>query len=176
MTAWYRPSVLASEALAHADALHRLAFHLTRSEADAEDLVQDTYARAFAANQAVGEGSNVRAWLFRILRNAHIDLRRRARANPVKDALDDDPLDAAEGREALRGDDELERLRGIVAEDIEAALASLSEDARTIVLLDLEGFSESELATVLGCAAGTVKSRLSRARAALRKRLGEYAR
>jgi RNA polymerase sigma-70 factor (ECF subfamily) len=167
-----------SEALSHADSLFRLAYHLTGTDADAEDLVQDTYARALGATSRFTEGTNVRAWLFRILRNAYIDSYRRERVNPVRGGLEDEvPPDASPpARELLRDDEELERLRSVVAEDIEAALALLSVDARTVVLLDLEGFTETELANVLGCAVGTVKSRLMRARAALRERLRDYAR
>jgi RNA polymerase sigma-70 factor (ECF subfamily) len=165
-------------ALDQIDALYRLARHLTEDDEEAEDLVQDTYARALRKSSQFTPGTNVRAWLFRILRNLYIDGYRRVRSSPVQSGVEaDDPSDAAEGtREALRGDDELERLRGIVAEEIESALRSLSVDARTVVLLDLEGFTEGELAEVLGCSPGTIKSRLSRARATLRERLRDYAR
>ena len=83
--------------------------------------------------------------------------------------------DAAEG-EWLRGDLELDRLRAVVGEEIEQALMSLSEDARTVVLLDLEDLSEQEIASVVGCPVGTVKSRLSRARTALLRQLSDYGR
>ena len=161
-------------ALDHVDALYRVARSLTGRDEEAEDLVQETYTRALAGWGSFIPGSNLKAWLFRILRNAHIDIYRRARANPVHLGLDEERAPEGGSREPLRGDAELERLRRVVTSDIEDALASLSDDARTILLLDLEGFTEAELATTLGCATGTVKSRLCRARAALRERLSDY--
>jgi RNA polymerase sigma-70 factor (ECF subfamily) len=168
-------SALRHEALAQADVLFRLAYHLCGDSADAEDLVQETFARAFGAAEHLAEGSNLRAWLFRILRNLHIDHYRKRRGAPIAAPFDDEAMSAV-APELLRDDHELERLRRVVAEDIERALALLSPDARTVVLLELEGFTESELATVLGCPVGTVKSRLMRARASLRQQLREYAR
>jgi len=167
------------DALRHTDGLFRLALRLTGSDADAEDLVQETFARALGAGSQFAAGTNLRAWLFRILRNAYIDSYRRKRSNPVHPYPNDDsdPSDAAAStREPLRGDHELERMRAMVGDDIETALATLSIDARTVILLDVEGLTESELAEVLGCSVGTIKSRLSRARAALRERLRDYSR
>jgi RNA polymerase sigma-70 factor (ECF subfamily) len=165
---------LAREALQHADAMFRVARHLTGRDGDAEDLVQETFARALGSPAQFEPGTNLRAWLFRILRNCHIDGHRRARRTPVEASGED--LDVAQPvPDPLRGDEELDRLRGIVAEDIEAALATLSEDGRTVVLLDLEGLTETEVAHAMGCNIGTIKSRLSRARAALRAKLSDYA-
>jgi RNA polymerase sigma-70 factor (ECF subfamily) len=178
---WYPEAVeketvsLPRTSLDHIDALYRVARNLTGRDDDAEDLVQETYARALAAWAQFTPGTNLRAWLFRILRNAHIDAYRRARANPVHVGLEDElAADTGSSREPLRGDAELERLRGVVTADIEAALAALGLDARTIILLDMEGLTETELADTLGCAVGTVKSRLARARALLRERLRDY--
>jgi RNA polymerase sigma-70 factor, ECF subfamily len=169
---------IAAHALAYADTLYNLARYLTSSGADAEDLVQETYARAFGAADQYTPGTNLKAWLFRILRNAYLSQYRRQRASPVVTPLE--PLDpeaaGAEPGEWLRDDLELDRLRKLVAGEIEQALLTLTEDARSVILLDLEGLSEREIADVMGCAVGTVKSRLARARAVLRRRLHDYAR
>jgi RNA polymerase sigma-70 factor (ECF subfamily) len=166
---------LGREALAYADTLHNLARYLTRNPSDAEDLVQETYARALRGAAQFTPGTNLKAWLFRILRNTFVSLYRRQRADPTVGGLDAVDLAGADESGWFRGDIELDRLRGVVAEEIEAALMSLTEDARTVVLLDLEGLTEGEVADVMGCAVGTVKSRLARARAALRERLRDYA-
>jgi RNA polymerase sigma-70 factor (ECF subfamily) len=165
------------QALSHADALYNLARYLTGKDADAEDLVQDTYARALGAASRFTPGTNLKAWLFRILRNAFVDTVRRTRRESRGDDVEVDELVVATTEDAaLRGDAELDRLRTVVGAEIEQALMALSTDARTVVLLDLEGLGEAEIAEVLGCAQGTVKSRLSRARAALRHELRDYAR
>jgi RNA polymerase sigma-70 factor (ECF subfamily) len=166
------PRAFAEEILAHAGALYNHARHLTGNDAEAEDLVQETSVRALASADEYRPG-HLKAWLFRILRNAFIDARRRRRPEQPLGELD--VVDGGDV-EPLRDDLELERLRGVVAEDIQAALASLSDEARAIILLDLEGFTEGEVADLMGCPPGTVKSRLSRARALLRRRLKEYAR
>lgn len=166
------PQSVAREALAHVDALYNHARRMVRNPADADELVQETYVRALAGAHTF-VGGNLKGWLFRILQNTHIDMRRRNRRQPAAGDYDisDDAVEATLARNSPRADE----LRGLVTEEIEAALASLSEDARTIILLDLEGFTESEVAEVIDCPVGTVKSRLSRARAILRERLSEHA-
>jgi RNA polymerase sigma-70 factor (ECF subfamily) len=167
----------ATEALVHLDALHRLARHLTGRGSDAEDLVQETFARALRGAARFTPGTDLRAWLFRILRNAFLDGWRREARGPIDpDAAPADGAGAPAGEAWLRGDAELEALRRVVGAELEAALAELPEAWRTVVLLDQEGLDDAEIAEVVACAPGTVKSRLSRARAALRARLAEYRR
>jgi RNA polymerase sigma-70 factor (ECF subfamily) len=163
------------DALAWADALHNLARYLTGNDADADDLVQEAYARAMGSAGSFRAGSNLKAWLFRILRNAWLDHERRRGNDPAKPGgglLEADPPD--ESAELLRDDLELTWLRRLVAADIEAALRQLGEEARTVILLDLEGLRDVEIAEVMACSVGTVKSRLSRARVTLRRELRAY--
>jgi RNA polymerase sigma-70 factor (ECF subfamily) len=170
-------AALGREALAYADTLYNLARYLTRSPTDAQDLVQETYVRALSASHQFTPGTNLKAWLFRILRNTFLSQYRHERHNPTVGGLDTvaPASPAPESVQWLRGDVELDRLRKVVGEEIERALTSLSEEARTVILLDLEGLTEVEVAQVVGCAVGTVKSRLARARAALREKLRDYA-
>jgi RNA polymerase sigma-70 factor (ECF subfamily) len=162
---------LATEAFGHLDSLYAFAWRLAHDAQSADDLVQETFTRCLASGHGLPAGSNLKAWLFRVLRNAFIDQRRREARNPIRYASDAAELDLA-----ADSGKELEQLRNLQAQDIEAALRDLPEEQTIVVLLDLEGFSELEIAEVMGCAPGTVKSRLSRARAALRQRLQEYAR
>jgi RNA polymerase sigma-70 factor (ECF subfamily) len=165
-----RTARLMREALAHADALHNFAYHLAGQAGEAQDLTQETYARALGAAEQFKDGTDLKAWLFRILRNTFIDLHRRGQRQRTEGGLDtvlDDPAAAAQGGEPRQ-------VQEIVGREIERAMASLGEDARLAILLDLEGFTESEMAECLGCAVGTVKSRLFRARAALRERLRDH--
>ncbi len=171
-----RGEALGHEALAYADGLYNLARYLTKNESDAEDLVQETYGRALKSAAQFTPGTNLKAWLFRILRNAFVSHYRRERHNPVTGGLDTVsprlpvPDDIGRRRDSV----EIDRLRKAAAEDIQRALMALSEDARNVILLDLEGLNETETAEVIGCAVGTVKSRLSRARAALRQSLRDW--
>ena len=161
------------QALTHADALYNFARWLARDPVEAEDLVQETYARALGAAQQFEPGSNLKAWLFRILRNAFIDRRRRSRREASPPYLEDLDADGEVAEPAL-GELQLDQIRALVAEDVATAVHALPESFRTVILLDLEGMTEAEVANVLGCATGTVKSRLSRARALLRDRLAAY--
>ncbi len=168
----------AKETLVHADALYNLARYLTRDPSDAEDLVQETYERALRAWDQREPDTNVKAWLFRILRNAFISRYRQELRRPafeLYDTTEQAPEAAGDGSGSTPGGAEPEQMRRLVSGEIEAALRTLSEDARTVILLDLEGFTESEVALVVGCAVGTVKSRLNRARVALRLKLADYA-
>jgi RNA polymerase sigma-70 factor, ECF subfamily len=159
---------LAERALEHVDELYGLAYHLCGNAGDAEDLVQDTFARALGGASRFEDGSNLRAWLFRILRNGFID---RARRRKIVLEIPDEAIDAAipESWDAAA----LEQLRYVTAGEVMRAIAALPVEARIVVYLDVEGFSEAEIAEIVRCPPGTVKSRLSRAKARLRAVLKE---
>jgi RNA polymerase sigma-70 factor (ECF subfamily) len=162
------PLPLAERALGHLDELYGLARHLCGNASDAEDLVQDTYARALAGAARFEDGTNLRAWLFRILRNCFID---QARRRKIVLEIPDDTIDVTPHEQWDQA--ALDQLRYLTASEVARAIAALPIEFRFVVLLDVEGFSEAETADILRCAAGTVKSRLSRAKARLRAALKE---
>ena len=170
-----------TEALSHIDALYRTALRLMRSEADAEDLVQETYIRALRFRDQFTMGTNMKAWLFRILTNTFINTYRRKAAQPEFTELDDvDEFSLYRRMSAARAasaspDPEAEFMNGIVDTEVKQALADLSEKFRAVVLLDVEGFSYKEIAEMLQIPIGTVMSRLHRGRKFLQKRLYDLA-
>ena len=170
-----------TEALSFLDALYRTALRMTRSEADAEDLVQETYIRAFRFKEQFTPGTNLKAWLFRILTNTFINSYRRRKAQPEMTDLDDvDEFSLYRRMNDLKAassspDPETEFLNGIVDTEVKDALSELPEKFRNVVLLDVEGFSYKEIAEMLDIPIGTVMSRLHRGRKFLQKRLIDVA-
>ena len=170
-----------TEALSFLDALYRTALRMTRSEADAEDLVQETYIRAFRFREQFTPGTNLKAWLFRILTNTFINSYRRRQSQPEFTELGDvDEFSLYRRMSDLRAasaspDPETEFLNGIVDSEVKDALNDLPEKFRSVVLLDVEGFSYKEIAEMLGIPIGTVMSRLHRGRKFLQKRLVDLA-
>jgi len=178
-----------STAMPHVDAVYRFALHLCGNEPDAEDLVQDCFAQAFRKFHQFRRGSNCRAWLFRIARNALIDRLRRARREPRATDLQGlparlepeapepsgDPLEGLAGWRALATQEE-EVFFDLFGDEVNRILAELPREFRlSVVLCDVEGFTYQEIAAVLDCPVGTVRSRISRARQHLKERLHEYA-
>ena len=168
------------EALPLMSELYGAAVRLTRNPADAEDLLQEAYLRAYRAFASFKEGTNLRAWLYRILTNAYINVYRKRQREPQTVSTDDTPewylYDqlAEGGREPSA---EAEVLESIPDEEVQDALASLPEQFRLAVLLaDVEGFSYKEIAEILEVPIGTVMSRLHRGRRALEKLLMDVVR
>ena len=170
-----------TEALSFLDALYRTALRMTRSEADAEDLVQETYIRAFRFREQFTPGTNLKAWLFRILTNTFINTYRRRQTQPEFTELDGvDEFSLYKRMSDLRtssgaGNPETEFLNGIVDSEVKDALGELPEKFRQVVLLDVEGFSYKEIAETVDIPIGTVMSRLHRGRKFLQKRLLDLA-
>jgi RNA polymerase sigma-70 factor (ECF subfamily) len=171
-----------TEALAFLDALYRTALRMTRSEAEAEDLVQETYIKAFRHRDQFTPGTNLKAWLFRILTNTFINQYRRKAARPDTTELDDveESILYRHMRDVSPGsaspDPEAVLIDNTVSSEVKEALEALPEKFRTTVLLDVEGFSYKEIAQMLDIPIGTVMSRLHRGRKFLQKRLYDVAR
>lgn len=160
--------------------LYGAALRYTRNPSDAEDLVQETYLRAFRAWDQFEPGTNLKAWLFRILTNLFISSYRKKQREPVIVSADEqeefDLYSRLADRRALDGSAESIVLDQMVDEDVKKALADLPENFRIAVLLaDVEGFSYKEIAEILDIPIGTVMSRLFRGRKALQKALWNLA-
>jgi RNA polymerase sigma-70 factor, ECF subfamily len=165
------------EALVHAEHLYRIALRLTGSRQAAEDLVQETYLRAFRAWRSYRPGTNLAAWLATIMRNANLDELRRQSRRPVQEPLDDDGDYYLYNRLAATGpqpqDEVIARLSGNA---IISALADLPPNFReVVVLVDVGDFTYADAAGILGIPIGTVMSRLYRGRRLLKRALADQA-
>lgn len=156
-------------ALEHIDSLYGYAMTLTHNPSEAEDLVQETYLRAVKAFGQLVPNSNLRSWLFVIMRNAWLNQIRHARSGPRFIELDSEDDDLTRWPDQRTEDPHVLYLRKLEREEVKAAIESLPGLYREIIVLrDVEGFSYQEIATMLNCPAGTVMSRLGRAREKLR--------
>ena len=164
----------------HLDSLYATAMKLTRNRTEADELVQDTYLRAFRFRSSFAPGTNLRAWLFRILTNTFINDYRRARhaRNYVERAAAEPLYDEVLNRHALEyaGNPENHVFNACFQKELTAALEELPEEFRMAVLLcDVQGFSYKEIAEMLELPMGTVMSRLHRGRRLLQARLVDWA-
>jgi RNA polymerase sigma-70 factor, ECF subfamily len=165
------------ETLPHIDSLYGFAIRLRGNAEDADDLVQETYLKAYRFWDSYDQGTNVRAWLFRILKNSFINLYRKRSTEPYMVefcetmkpvSLHHDARDATNLHNLLSHD--------LLDDDVASAVSSLPEEFRTVVILsDIEGFTYEEIARFVHCPLGTVRSRLHRARKLLRSALRDYA-
>jgi RNA polymerase sigma-70 factor, ECF subfamily len=170
----------AEEALSHMDAMYGVACKLTRNPTEAEDLVQDAFVKAMRARAQFHAGTNLKAWLFRILTNTFINkYRRGGLERSVLDGPDADPLAdgwvSASTMRQLRDPEQL-ALMPLVEQEIQKALDALpAEFKMAVILCDVEEFSYEEIAQIMGCPIGTVMSRLHRGRKLLQRTLYNHA-
>ncbi len=168
-----------NEAMIHIDALYNYAVRMTGDPEDANDLVQETYMKAYRFFDSFEKGTNCKAWLFRILKNSYINRYRKESKEPDKVDYDDiKDFYHTVKHSSLDSNDMQEKWYGELLDDeVSQALDSLPEDFREVVqLCDIEGFTYEEIANMVDCPIGTVRSRLHRGRKILREKLLNYAR
>jgi len=168
-------------ALVHLDLLYNSALQMTRNPQDAEDLIQETFLRAYRFFDRFERGTNCKAWLFKILRNNFINKYRKKAKEPAR--VDFDEIEnayAADIKEVLSDESKVDIERifdNMVEDDVKNAVESIPEEFRTaIILSDIQGFSYQEIADIAECPIGTVRSRISRGRKFLQKKLYDFAR
>ena len=167
------------QAIPFMDQLYAAAMRMTRNPADASDLVQETFVKAFAAFARFQQGTNLKAWLYRILTNTFINMYRKNQRNPYQgtiDELEDWQMGGAvSATTTVTRSAEAEAIDHLPDSAVKDALQSIPEDFRLAVYFaDVEGFSYQEIADIMKTPVGTVMSRLHRGRRMLRERLGSY--
>jgi RNA polymerase sigma-70 factor (ECF subfamily) len=166
------------EAVPHMKSLLNFALKLTKDEEDANDLLQETYLRAFRFFDKFEKGTNCKAWLYRIMKNTFINDYRKILKEPNKVDYEDiqNFYETIKSNEVETRHYEEDAFAGVLDDDITAAIASLSEDFRTVIILsDIEGFTYEEIADFVDAPVGTVRSRIHRARKMLYSKLHGYA-
>lgn len=167
------------EFMPHIDSMYNFAFRLTTDEDDARDLVQDTYLKAFRFISSFEQGTNAKAWLFRILKNSFINDYRKKSKEPSK--VDYQEVETTYNSEESADTNHTVDLRSdtvqdMIGDEVANALNALPVDFRTVIILcDIEGFTYEEMAKILDIPIGTVRSRLHRARNLLKEKLRDYA-
>ncbi len=173
-----RDSIFHDEFMPHANSMYNFAFRLTLDSDAAKDLVQDTFLKAYRFINSFQQGTNAKAWLFRILKNSFINDYRKKSKEPnkvdyqdVESYYNSDDVDMP-----ITTDLRVESIQDMIGDEISNALNALDVDFRTVIILcDLEGFKYDEMAKILDIPIGTVRSRLHRARNLLKEKLSEYA-
>ncbi len=166
------------EAVPHMDAVYNFALRMTGDEDDADDLVQETYLKAFRFFNKFEKGTNCKAWLFRILKNSYINDYRKQTKEPTKIDYDDvqNFYETIKAEEVEIQHYEPDAFTNLLDDEISGAITELPEDFRTVIILsDIEGFTYEEIADFVDIPVGTVRSRLHRARKMLYAQLYDYA-